>query len=106
MNAEQIAASIYHTLGLETQADLTDDPTGRHGIALANGWTLWLVDDPGPDAPNGVSWWLDSPTERLIESGGWNEPEEDAAFHGEFGKLAEWLDYIAATGTMHKPVRG
>lgn len=64
----------------------TSDTANATGV-----WRLHVGDDPSPDAPNGISWALDSPDERGVRSGGWEQlPEHLVA--AEVATLAGYLD--------------
>jgi len=71
VSAKQIAAGVYDKLEeLEVNSEYTvmED---HERVTLWNGWAFRIVNDPSDDAPHGISWWLDSPEERMVESGGW-----------------------------------
>lgn len=75
IDAATLAGMIAQTLGtipgpLRNGAYSIDtsDTVDATGV-----WRLHVGDDPSPDAPNGISWAIDSPEERGVASGGWEE---------------------------------
>ena len=67
-SARDVATAVYQWV--PEGCDWNTLPDGCESLSL-NGWVLRIVNDPGGDAPNGLTWWLDSTVERLVESGGW-----------------------------------
>lgn len=66
----------------------TSDTANATGV-----WRLHVGDDPSPDAPQGISWALDSPNERGVRSGGWEQlPQHLAA--AEAATLAGYLNSV------------
>jgi len=68
-NAEQLADAVYDALSVDAK-DYFETPDGVYVIAI-NGWSLRICDDGDDQAPNGISWWVDSPEERGSVSDGW-----------------------------------
>jgi hypothetical protein len=64
-------------------------------LEFPNGWTFNIVDDPDEYAPNGITWWLDSPEERLVESDGWESLTLTDLDGIEVTRLAGYLDAVA-----------
>ena len=74
--AEQLASAVYDAL-TETPLAYDETPDGFERIILRNGWALRINDDGDERSPHGISWWMDSPEERLVESDGWEILPED-----------------------------
>ena len=74
--AGQLASAVYDAL-TETPLAYDETPDGFERIILRNGWALRINDDGDERSPHGISWWMDSPEERLVESDGWEILPED-----------------------------
>ena len=69
--AERLASAVYDALTVDAE-DFFEQPDGVQVIKI-NGFALRIFDDGDDAAPHGMSWWIDSPEERGIESDGWWE---------------------------------
>ena len=93
IDAETLAALIAQTLGtipgpLRDGAYSIDSSDTADAIGV---WRLYVGDDPSPDATHGISWSIDSPDERGVRCGGWEQlPEHLVA--AEVAILAGYLD--------------
>jgi len=100
-NAERLASAVYEALTIDAQ-DFFERPDGVQVIIVNNGWTLAISDDTGEDAPNGLSWWIDSPEEKGIDSDGWEElPAAHVA--GQAASLADYFRHVS-TSTIGRVV--
>ena len=91
-NAQRVSSALYNYM--RTLPQLGELPDGTELLVLSNGWVFRVFDDPGDDAPNGISWYLDSPRERGVDSGGWESltlPDLDGP---EIVSLAAHLDTV------------
>jgi len=68
-NAEQLANAVYNII--EQDCEFFAQPDDVEVIKLHNGWSLRIFDDAHEQAPHGLSWWMDAPEERGVDSGGW-----------------------------------
>lgn len=76
--AIQLADAVFDALTVEAQ-DYFEQPDGVQVIKV-NGWSLRIFNDTDEAAPHGISWWVDSPDERGVESDGWEQlPAADIA---------------------------
>ena len=92
-NAERVYRALYHHM--RTLPQLGELPDGTELLEFSNGWVFRVYDDPDEYAPNGISWYLDSPSERGVESDGWERltlPDLDGQ---EIVTLAGYLDTVA-----------
>jgi hypothetical protein len=92
-NAEQVVSAIYNLMRAHTEVGQL--PGGAQVLEFPNGWIFNIVDDPGEDAPNGITWWLDSPEERLVESDGWESLTLTDLDGIKVTRVAGYLDSVA-----------
>jgi hypothetical protein len=100
-NAEQAVSAIYAYM--RAHAEVGEIGGGAwprkpeaHLLEFSNGWTFRIFDDAGEDAPNGISWWLDSPQgERRVESDGWDSLTLTDLHGIQITGLADYLDAVA-----------
>ena len=86
--ASQVADAIYAVQ--PSTWERTTTPDGRESVEAPNGWSVFVVDDPDDLVPNGITWWMDGPDERLVESDGW-EALPTAMLKAEAEKVASFL---------------
>ena len=94
IDAATLAALIAQTLGT-IPGPLRDGAYSIDGSSTINAtgvWRLYVGDDPSPDAPHGISWSLDSPDERGVDCGGWEQLPE----HLVAAEAATLAGYLAA----------
>lgn len=91
-DAARLASAVYAALTVEAQ-DYAESPDGVQQITV-NGWSLRIVDDTDETAPNGLSWWIDSPEERGVESDGW-EALPTAQIDAQAARLAKLIEWQA-----------
>jgi hypothetical protein len=91
--AEQLASAVYAAMTVDPKV-YGSTPDGVQRIVMHNGWALRIAADTEVRNPHGISWWMDSPVERLVESDGWDilptEQLGDAA-----AKLAAFFEQCA-----------
>lgn len=68
-NAEQLASAVYQALTVDVDK-YDETPDNVHYITI-NGWSLRIFDDVDETCQHGITWWIDSPDERGVESDGW-----------------------------------
>ena len=73
--AAKLAGAVFDALTVDIQ-DWFEQPDGVQVIKI-NGYSLRIFDDTDENTPHGISWWIDGPEERGIESDGWEELPAD-----------------------------